>query len=74
MERVDVEALTTGQIEQIEIQSGYSLDQWGSVPSRARLFVTILSVATGRDVEEFRAMKITELMDLVNLEPDDPKA
>lgn len=74
MDRISLDDLTAGQLEQVEIATGLPLDKWDESPSRINLFVNILAVATGRDISEFRAMKMGELNALVDMSGEDPQA
>lgn len=73
--KVSVLDLTVAQVEGIERGVGVPLTRWGTdVRSMADLYARILSAATGRPEDEFRAMPMRELVALVSLdgETDDP--
>lgn len=67
MANVNMLDLTAEQTARIERAIGYPVDQWQKAP-KGELLPLILHEATGDPVEQFSAMKLKALLDLVSLD------
>jgi hypothetical protein len=71
MPRVTLLDLTAGQVANIEKDLELPLNRWQSEAPKAELYARILSEANGRPIEEYRALKMRDLITLVSLDGDD---
>ena len=69
--KVSVLDLTAGQVEEIEKELELPVTQWPEAPSLSALYCLVLSKATGKPVEEFKALKMRELVSLVSIDEDE---
>ncbi len=70
--RVSIMDLTVAQVEAIEGDVGLPIDKWGSAPSKAGLYVAVLSAATGEDPATYRKMTMRQLIEAVSLDEAEP--
>lgn len=69
MAKVSVLDLTVAQVSAIERAINVPMNRWGSdVVSMADLYSRILSAVTGRDLAEFEAMTMKQIVDMVTLD------
>lgn len=71
MSRVTILDLTAGQVANIEKDLELPLNRWQAEAPKAELYARILSETTGKPIEEYRAMKMRDLVTLVSLDGDD---
>lgn len=72
MDKVSIYDLTVAQIESVELAVGLPMSRWKDAPSQAQLYAHVMAAATGRDIEEFRALPVRDLLDAITVENADP--
>lgn len=63
--------LTAEQIEDIEEAVGLPINRWRDDAPKGRLYPLILAAIKGDDVAKYRAMKLSQLVELVSLDSVD---
>lgn len=66
--RISLLDLAAGDVERIETDLGLPVNRWSEAPSVIAVYVKIAAAATGETEETYRAMPLSRLMKLVDLD------